>query len=234
MMVAVDKVRAIRAAKGLPTDIPLADLIREALPLMEPSDSRVAGRMEKPLPDMEAVLIVNLDMTGSMSGERFENAMNLIYNMEALLKAKYKKVTIVYVGFDSVAKELTREQLYSQFWGGGTNYASAAKLDREILENPERFPASKFSAYITTIGDAETSASDAKAYVDEISEMKDRLQYAGIAITNHSLDGMVEPMVTAHKNLKSEWPWVGIAQLRSPSDMFKALKDLFLGNKEDQ
>jgi uncharacterized sporulation protein YeaH/YhbH (DUF444 family)/spore cortex formation protein SpoVR/YcgB (stage V sporulation) len=235
VMVAVEKVRALRRAKGLPYDasVPLGDLIREALPLMEPGDIRVAGHMEKPLPDMEAVLVVNLDMTGSMSGDRFENAMNLIYNVEALLKAKYKNVTIVYVGFDSVAKELKRDQFYSQFWGGGTNYASAAKLDREILSD-ERFPLSKYSHYIMTIGDAETSPQDAQAYVHEISEMKDRLQYAGIAITNESLEGMVAPMVQEHKKLKFDWPWIGLAQLRGPQDMFKAIKDLFLGDKEEQ
>ncbi|PWU16902.1 MAG: hypothetical protein C5B49_09865 [Bdellovibrio sp.] len=232
MIVAIEKARALRKGKGLPSDssVPLMDLIKEALPLIEPSDYRVSGRTEKPRPDFDAVLVVNLDLTGSMAGERIENAKNLVFNIEALLKAKYKNVELVFVGFDTTAKEMTREQAFSKFFGGGTNYLSAAELDHQILMG-ERFPSSRYNKYILTVGDAETMPHDAEAYVKKIEEMKDDLQYAGLAVTNEYLNGIAD-LVRAHHNLKAQWPWVGVGHLRTASDMMQVIKDIFAGEKE--
>lgn len=235
MVAAMDKARAIRRGKGLPYDssVPVMDLIREALPLIEPADIRVSGRMEKPLPDFDAVLVVNVDLTGSMAGERIEAAKNLIYNIKALLLAKYKDVKIVYVGFDSTARELSEKEIFSQFFGGGTAYESAAQLSREILTG-DRFPSSRYNKYVLTIGDAETSQADAQGYVKIINEIKDELQYAGLAVTNERMDGMVEALVNGHTQLKGEWPWVGVAQLRHRGDMFDAIRKLFLGDQKEE
>jgi uncharacterized sporulation protein YeaH/YhbH (DUF444 family) len=226
IVAAMSKARAIRKVKGLPYDasVPAMDLIREALLLVDPSDHVVAGRMEKELPDYEAVLVVNVDLTGSMFGERIEMAKNLVFNMKAMLAAKYKNVTIRYVGFDSVARELTEKQIFSQFFGGGTAYASAIKLDKAILEE---YPNEKFNKYIVTIGDGETG--DTAEYMKVLGEIKDDLQYAGLAITSQWADqpwGSGE-LIAAHKNLKAEWPWVGIATMGRMADIYKALKDLF-------
>lgn len=235
MIAAMDKARAIRRGKGLPYDssVPVMDLIREALPLIEPADIRVSGRMEKPLPDFDAVLVVNVDLTGSMMGERIEAAKNLVYNIKALLMAKYKDVKIVYVGFDSTAREMSEKEIFSEFFGGGTAYESAAKLDREILSS-ERFPSSRYNKYVLTIGDAETSQSDAQAYVKIINEIKEDLQYAGLAVTNERMDGMAEALVSGHNRMKNEWPWVGVAQLRTRGDMFDAIRKLFLGDQKEE
>lgn len=232
MIVAIEKARAIRRGKGLPWDasVPVMDLIREALPLIEPADIRVSGRMEKPLPDFDAVLVVNIDLTGSMAGERIENAKNLVYNMEALLRAKYKNVTIEFVGFDSTARRMTRKEIFSQFFGGGTAYESAGVLDKKILEE---YPNSRFNKYVITIGDAETSSQDANAYVREIESIKDDLQYAGLVVTNTQIEGMAAALVGAHKQLQSEWPWVGIGHMRTSADMFQVLRELFKGDGKE-
>lgn len=231
MIVAIEKARAIRKGKGLPFDssVDVGTLVREALPLLEPGDIRVSGTMDKPIPDFDAVLLVNIDLTGSMMGERIANAKNLVFNMKALLKAKYKNVHIVYVGFDSTARELTEKQAFSTFFGGGTAYGSASKLDKEILK---RYPNARFNKYIVTIGDAETSGQDAQEYVSDINDLRSDLQYAGLAVTNESDVIMNDVLVNAHLQLKNEWPWVGVARLRDRSDMLQALKDLFAGDEK--
>jgi uncharacterized sporulation protein YeaH/YhbH (DUF444 family)/spore cortex formation protein SpoVR/YcgB (stage V sporulation) len=226
MVAAIEKARAIRRGEGRPYDssVPMMDLVREALKLLEPSDIVVSGRMEKQLPDTEAVLVVNVDLTASMAGERIAIAKNLVYNAKALLMAKYKNVTIRYVGFDSTARELTERQIFSQFFGGGTNYTSAIKKDREILNQYEN---SRFNKYVLTIGDGETSQQDASQYTQELSDLSVDLQYAGLAITNEQLSEYTAAIVSEHKKLQESWPWVGIAHLRTRADMMQALKDLF-------
>lgn len=230
---AIDKARAIRKSKGLKYDssVPLLTLIKESLPLIEPNDVRVSGRMEKPLPDFDALLIVNIDLTGSMMGDRIENAKNLVLNLEALLQAKYGKdhVKLEFVGFDSTARRLTREQAFSEFFGGGTSYVSAVELDKEILSEPQYAP-EKTNRYIVTVGDGETSVSDATAYINGIREIAlshpNGLQYASLAITNE-MSEYSRDIVSQHQAFKNEWEWASVVQLRSSKDMFRALKGIF-------
>lgn len=231
MIVAIEKARALRRARGLPYDatVPMQELIAEALPMIEPGDMRVSGRMEKPLPDFDAVVVVNIDVTGSMSGKRIEMAKQFVYNLEALLLNKYKNVKIVWVLFDSVAREVTRDKVFTQFFGGGTAYSSAAELDKEIL-NSDRFPTSRYSKYILTFGDAETSDVDAKKYTSTIGELTEQLQYAGLVVTNESETAMQQSLVTELQKLQGNWPWVGLAHLRDQSGMLPAMQEIFKGD----
>ncbi len=166
---AIEKARAIRRGKGLPydTSVPVQDLVQEALPLLEPGDYVVSGHMDKPMPDFDAVLIVNVDLTGSMKGERIRLAKNLVYNMKALLLSKYAKVKMRFVGFSDTAIEMSEKDIFSKFIGGGTNYTSAIKLDRQILEE---YPNAKYNKYVVTVGDGEVFDNDAATYGEELNE----------------------------------------------------------------
>lgn len=222
MLNAIEKARALRKSRGLPYDssVPVSDLIAEALPLIEPSDYVVSGRMEQPRPDFEAVVFYLKDLTGSMGGERNVIAQNTAFNLQALLAARYKKVHSVYIGFSDTAVEMSEKDVFSKFIGGGTRYASATELTKKIME---RFPSAKFNRYVVTIGDGETSPYDADEFTAHLREMSPELQYAAFVQTIS--DYPVLPH--ALRGLKEEWPWVNSTVVNDRSEIFRALQEIF-------
>ncbi len=222
LMMAVEKARALRKASGRPYDasVSMTDLIHEALKLIEPADYFVSDSTPEPQPDFDAVLVVSVDMTGSMYGDRITNAKNLLYNLKALLKAKYKNVIIRYVAFSDHAVEMNEKDIFSKYFGGGTAYAPAVVKSREILDE---YPNNRYNKYVLTIGDGETP--DGDAYAAEIDKLKDQLQYAGFAATNtqDAAAAVIEPL----RQIKSQWPWLGITTINDTSEIFRALQDLF-------
>ncbi len=229
LMAALQKAIAIRKAKHLPykrSEVPIMTLAREALLLMDPTDKIVAGKMETPLPDTAAVLLVNLDLTGSMMGKRIEMAKNLIYNIKALLlgKEKYKKVIVRWIGFDTVARELSEDAIMGKFFGGGTNYNSAIELDTQIFSEYDN---STHNKYLITIGDLETTEDDAQAYGANLRKLTPDLQFAGVvAVSESGIENGI-PVIQAHREIKAQWPWIGIAQMRDYPDLIPAIKELF-------
>lgn len=227
-MAALDKARAVRKAKGLPhdTSVPVSTLVREAMRMLEPADIHIPGIKLKPVPDMEAVVVVNVDMTASMEGERLEAAKNFLYNFEALLLTKYKKVTVRYIGFTTIATEFTREEIFSKFLNGGTSYVAPLKLAKEILDP---LPNSKVAKYVLTLGDAETN--DQKRHIDFlVNELGPDLQYAAIGITNHKESKYALDMVKMYEQARANWPWLGAAIFQNQREILPVMRELFPKN----
>lgn len=220
---AMNKARAVRKAKGLPygPEVDGRILIKEGMKMIEPPDIRVAGSMDLPRPDFDAVMVVAIDLTGSMSGDPIKIAKNLVYNMKAVLKAKYKNVVVRFVGFDSQAKEIPESKIWKAFFGGGTSYAPALTKTKEILDE---YPNSKWNKYSLVIGDGQ--GYDVPEFMNELEELHEDLQYFGLAVTGNP-DWANKDLLQALADYRSEWPWVGLASASSQQEIGKALQELF-------
>ena len=219
---AVEKARALRKASGLPYDssVSMIELIQESLKLIDPTDYTVSDSTPEPQPDFDAVMVIAIDMTGSMTGERITTVKNLIYNLKALLKAKYKNVILRYVAFSDHAIEMSESEVFSKFMGGGTAYAPAVVKTKQILDE---YPNSRFNKYALFSGDGETP--DGPEFARELSNIKEDLQYAGFTATNTEAGAaaVIQPL----KQLQNEWGWLGVTSLNHNSEIFRALQDLF-------
>ncbi|MCB0357873.1 MAG: DUF444 family protein, partial [Bdellovibrionales bacterium] len=187
---AMEKAIALRKKRGLPFRIGEFDpstgevlnkrkLIREAIPLMDQGDIQVSYFTETPRPDFEAVMVVMGDMTGSMSGLRIELAKQLIFNIQALLKAGYKKITIRYVGFAMNAIEMSEDEFFNSFISGGTSYQSALLKGQEILNE---YSNSTHNKYMLLVGDGESF--DAHQSANIIRSLYEDLQFFSFAVTS--------------------------------------------------
>ncbi len=213
---------AMRKAKGDTSKVSAYELIKEGMKVIDPSDYIVRDKTERPKPDFDAVLIVNIDLTGSMTGERMQMAKNLVFNLKALLSAVYKNVKIHYVAFDSAAEEVPESRIWTYWKGGGTAYAPALQLDQKIFE---QYPNSRWNKYVLTIGDGETA--DGEQFVQELNKMSKDLQYAGLAITTNGDWGGYQDLVQHVEGFKGTWPWIGTTILKSPNQIMNAIKELF-------
>jgi uncharacterized sporulation protein YeaH/YhbH (DUF444 family)/spore cortex formation protein SpoVR/YcgB (stage V sporulation) len=214
---------ATRKKQNLPVDnLNPFKAIKNGMKYIDSTDYIVRDKIEKPKPDFDAVLVVNVDLTGSMMGERIKMAKNLVFNLKALLSAVYKNVKIHYVGFDNTAQEYPEAKIWTAWKGGSTAYAPALEVDQKIFEN---YPTSRWNRYVLTIGDGETA--DGDRYVDLLSQMSKGLQYAGLAITTNGQWGGYEQFLQTVDGFKGRWPWVGTTVMTDESQIMKAIKDLF-------
>ena len=116
------------------------DILREGMKFIHESDWVVADREEIPEPEIDAVVAIWMDMTGSMFGEPIKMAKNFMFNLKALLSTKYKNTTFRYIGFADIAKVYEQEEdFFKNFINGGTNYAVGIKKTQEILEEYNNF-----------------------------------------------------------------------------------------------
>lgn len=221
---ALERVIGQRVANNLPIMPPEIDpmtLFIEAMKTMEQKDIIVSARTEKPRPDFDAIVVVNLDLTGSMMGERIQVAKNLVFTIRAMLKAKYPNVIFRFVGFDSTAEEYSEERIWKVFKGGGTAYAPPLQLTKKILSE---YSDSKYNKYVLMLGDGETG--DQKEVAQLVRELSQNLQYFGLAITSESTMWS-EPLVNELKAVRQEWEWIGITQIANRSEIFRGIKELF-------
>lgn len=129
------------------------DILKEGMKYIQPSDWIVPSTHKIPRPETNAVIVIWMDMTGSMTGKPIEMAKQFMFNLKALLSTKYKQITFRYVGFSDTAKEFPNETQFFKAWmGGGTDYAVGIKMTRDILAE---YPAQTYDRFSFGIGDAE-------------------------------------------------------------------------------
>lgn len=150
---AIEKGIAFLIAEGRLEDIndPMIALT-EGMKLIDPSDYVVKDRRIINVPEINAVVTFLVDKSGSMYGAPLESAMNFVWNMRALLKAKYKKIEFRFISVDTVPTVAnSAEEFFGTNLGGGTDYVPGIQKAKEVLDD---FPASKWDKYSIILGDS--------------------------------------------------------------------------------
>lgn len=205
--------------------VSLADVIREGFGKLDEDDYIIRSKRDIPVPSFDAVVVVNVDLTGSMQGHRLELAKIYVYNVRELFKAIYPQVRFHYVGFDSSAKEYPESKIWDVYLGGSTQYAPAAKLTKEILS---KYPMGRWNHYVLFVGDSELF--DLQGFMSEFANLQKTLQYFALVTTRDPGDPDPTDSYGLRQSLrdyKSKWKWIGATQINDQDEIFRGLQDLF-------
>ncbi len=235
---ALAKANAVRAAKGQenlntpnpskPRDQLAREIMKEGLAMVTPADKIVPGRMPHMLPYFDAVVTMALDLTGSMSEDKIKLARDTAFNYEAALKAKYPKVHIRYVVFQTTAQEVSRSDFYGKKGDGGTSYQAMFAKVREVFAD---YPYAKFNHYLTVFGDGEIFGEESVTIPKELQELMKTTQYMAFAITDPYAGQRTNPLVPVLERFRSTFPWLGIAMVTNPGDAAQAIIKLLPGEQ---
>ncbi len=213
-------------SKGLFDDFEPITAIQRGFELIQPNDNIVVGRKEFPRPLMQAVVCIVMDFSGSMMGEPHQAAANFVFNLRALLLAKYDTVKFHFVVYDSEAHEFTEDQVFGKnpkFLGGGTSNVSGYKKAKEVLAN---YDYAAWNKYVIGLGDA--GASDGLETAQLMREIYPDTQYMAWI---HTANGgwADQGFLMTMQALAKELPWFGYTELpdSSQGNTIKALKTLF-------
>ncbi len=217
--------------KGInPKTVDKRALAKEGFKYIQPTDYIVSSSDVTPVPEVNAVIAIYLDMTGSMGGEPLQRAKELTKNLEAILKTKYKKLEFRYIGFSDQAKEFTGNQFFRADMGGGTDYSSGIKLTREILET---YSPGQWDRYSFGIGDAQDGPVQ-----ESIKELEKLIQATEYSAFVHTDIGGGETFMNAVKKLAQDGEFFDWARTEgrgpgaTPASSLEAIKKLFGKNKD--
>jgi uncharacterized sporulation protein YeaH/YhbH (DUF444 family) len=108
-------------------------------------DQRYRFREMTPEPVTNAVIILMMDVSGSMEEEQKEIVRITSFWIDTWLRAHYKGLHTRYIIHDTVAQEVDKDTFFRVRESGGTVISSAYKLCAKIIE--EHYPSDQWNIY---------------------------------------------------------------------------------------
>lgn len=132
-------------------------------------DHRYRSWRVKSEPEVSAVIIYMMDVSGSMGDEQKEIVRIESFWIDTWLRSQYKGLDVRYVIHDAMAKEVDRDTFFHTRESGGTMISSAYKLCAEIVEAD--YPPSEYNIYPYHFSDGDNwSADDTRLCLEILRE----------------------------------------------------------------
>lgn len=138
-----------------------------ARPLIVPvrDDRRYRSWHVRQVPESNAVIILCMDVSGSMGDQQKEIVRVASFWIDTWLRSQYKSLDNVYVVHEAFAKEVDQHTFYHLRESGGTRISTAYELINQVIES--RFPAEAWNVYLFHFSDGENGDSrDTEACMD--------------------------------------------------------------------
>lgn len=145
------------------------------VPFIEPDHDVRYRRFERtPRPITRAVMFCLMDVSGSMTQERKNNAKRFFLLLQLFLISRYKHVEVVFIRHTEQAQEVDEETFFHSQETGGTAVSSVLKEMQEIIR--QRY-SSEWNIYAAQASDGDNDNHDTEEAVTLIAELLPTLQY---------------------------------------------------------
>jgi sporulation protein YhbH len=129
-----------------------------ALGGIEKPDLRFLSYREVPKPLNRAVMILLMDVSGSMTIDRKRIARLFFYWCVQFVRSRYDQTEIVFVAHTTEAREVTEEQFFNRVESGGTRVSSAFETAGQLAR--DRYPPQEWNIYVLHVSDGDNFAAD--------------------------------------------------------------------------
>ena len=146
-------------------------------PTFTDDDLRFRQLTKREQPAMQAVVILLLDVSGSM-GER-ERQISKTFFFWAIqgLRRQYRQLDLVFIAHTSDAWEFQEEEFFRVSGTGGTVASAGLKKVREVID--ERFNPGQYNIYLFYASDGENFPSDQPQAMAALEDLVTDCNYAG-------------------------------------------------------
>jgi len=185
---------------------------------------RQVSRGEQPA--MPAVVILLLDVSGSM-GER-ERQISKTFFFWAIqgLRRQYRHLDLVFVAHTSEAWEFQEEEFFRVTGTGGTVASAGLKKVREIID--ARYSPSQYNVYLFYASDGETFPSDQPQAHSALQDIIGDCNYSGFLevapLAGHAPDSEIGKLFL---NIAEESDNVGAYRVSGTDDIWNAVRHFF-------
>jgi sporulation protein YhbH len=195
-------------------------------PSFTDDDLRYRQLAKREQPAMQAVVMLLLDVSGSM-GER-ERQISKTFFFWAIqgLRRQYRHLDLVFVAHTSEAWEFQEEEFFRVTGTGGTVASAGLKKVHEIIE--ERYSPSQYNVYLFYASDGENFPSDqplAQAALEELSLLCNFSGFLEVApLAGTTPDSEIGKLFL---DLAREDRHVGAYRVSSTDDIWNAVRHFF-------
>lgn len=129
-----------------------------ALDCFENADLRYRKKEAKPLKTVDAVLIMSMDISGSMDESKKKIARRWFALLYAFIKRRYANTELVFIAHTEEAFEMSEEDFFTTQVNGGTKVSSALDLINTIIK--DRYDTQTTNIYVSHASDGDNYDSD--------------------------------------------------------------------------
>ncbi len=121
-----------------------------------------------PKPQVNAVAIYLMDVSGSMTDDQKEIVRTEAFWIDTWLASQYKGIETRYIIHDAMAKEVDEHTFYHTRESGGTRISSAYKVCTELID--QSFPVADWNIYCFQFSDGDNWGDDNRQAFDLLGE----------------------------------------------------------------
>jgi len=189
-------------------------------------DLRYRQLAKREQPAMQAVVILLLDVSGSM-GER-ERQISKTFFFWAIqgLRRQYRDLELVFIAHTSEAWEFQEDEFFQVTGTGGTVASAGLHKAREVIQ--QRYSPAQYNVYLFYASDGENFPSDQSQAQTELEELAADCNYAGF-LEVATLAG-TEPDSEIGKlflDLAADEEHVGAFRVANVEDIWNAVRHFF-------
>jgi sporulation protein YhbH len=198
---------------------------RATLGGIEKPDLRFLSYREIPKPRNRAVMMLLMDVSGSMTIDRKRIARLFFYWCVQFVRSRYDQTEIVFVAHTTEAREVTEEQFFNRVESGGTRVSSAFEKAGELIA--ERYPAQEWNIYVLHVSDGDNFAADNQRTLDLITELTATCSLVGYLEVDASRAGGSYKLSALYEREATDLEGFVFATAADDRELWPALKKFF-------
>jgi uncharacterized sporulation protein YeaH/YhbH (DUF444 family) len=205
-----------------------------SMPLFEKVDQRYRKTEKVMVKSADAVLMMAMDVSGSMDEERKRLGRKFFAMQYAFIKRKYPNTDLVFIWHTDHAEECDEETFFTTRMNGGTIISPAIALAHSIVK--ERYDATQTNIYFSYAGDGDNYHTDNKEVMAEFEErgFLTKLRHAVYIQVGHEMNnswgGMQSGQAafwTTMNSVANTSKKMHLVKLKEESEVFTAFKKVY-------
>ena len=196
-----------------------------ATPFIDDFDVRYDNKVKVPNPTTRAVMVMIMDVSGSMDMQKKDLAKRFFILLYLFLKRNYESIEMVFIRYHTEASEVNEEDFFYSRETGGTITSTSLELALDIIK--KRYSESMWNIYMAHASDGDNWRDDNNECIsilkNDILKLVQYYTYVEVEPRNGSgelWDAFEESDIDTEDNFSMQ-------QVYTPEDIYPAFKNLF-------
>jgi uncharacterized sporulation protein YeaH/YhbH (DUF444 family) len=209
------------------------------VPLFEKVDLRYRKTVREQVKSAEAVLVMVMDISGSMDEDKKRIARKFFTLQYAFIERKYPNTDLVFIIHTDTPEEVNEEEFFTTRKSGGTTVSPALKMALDIVST--RYDSEQTNIYLSYAGDGDNWEDDNKNVLDvfEAQGLLTKLRHAvylqvgaSMAATFGGWSGGGSNLWNTMSSLDKSNPKMHALKIPTEDEVFSAFKKVYGKKKE--
>lgn len=197
-----------------------------AIPFFEKMDLRYAKTEQQLVRSVDAVLIIIMDISGSMSQYEKTIARKFFALQYAFIRRKYPSIDVIFIAHTETAMEMDEDEFFSTRIMGGTVVSSSYDLALEIIN--KRYDPSLTNIYISQASDGDNYDSD-NAYAKEtlFKKLIPKVRHMSYANVGRPITYSVRTFLDVAKEVAKDTKKLSVVEIKTEAEVFPKFRSIY-------